>query len=173
MTMKPAFFGACILTCVSLLPSSADAVTSGDLRLFSISKSENRNQVVYAVRVDEACRPAGQSPVHAYWQNLEVGPNAESPLLFIEQPAYGLASQEALSGDAVKVRLRALPDRPIVVHTQHTESGCMATATATVSSRPVALYNVYARLRRIFGVESVTISGREAGGAIVQEVVRK
>src|ERR1700678_3657284 len=129
MKMKPAFLGACILTCLSALPSSADAVASGDLRLFSISKSENRNQVVYAVRVDEACRPPGQSPVHAFWQNLEVGPNDQSPLLFIEQPAYGLASQEALPGDAVKVRLRALPDRPIVVHTARTGDTCTATAT--------------------------------------------
>ena len=42
--------------------------------LFSIAKSENRNQVQFVVRVDKRCAPVGTAPVSAYWRLLEKGP---------------------------------------------------------------------------------------------------
>ncbi|NRD68652.1 DUF4833 domain-containing protein, partial [Corallococcus exiguus] len=33
-----------------------------------MSRSENRNQVHYALSLDEACRPVGTRPVHVYWR---------------------------------------------------------------------------------------------------------
>src|SRR5690348_6852763 len=58
--------------------------------VFYLAKSENKNQVHYAVRVDDRCRPVGAAPVYGYWRDLEVGPSATSRLLQHEQPAYGL-----------------------------------------------------------------------------------
>ncbi len=171
------FIGACLVAASTLVPSFAGAEGSADLSLFSISKSENKNQVVYAVHVDSACRPVGDAPVHAYWRMIEKGPGRTEPLLSREEMAYGLASQRTeplADGDrAVHVRLRALPDRNIVVRTARTADACTATATATVASTRVSLYNVYARLRMLFGVESLTLSGRAAdSGAVVQETLK-
>jgi hypothetical protein len=171
---------ACLaLAAASLVPTTADAEATTDVTLFSISKSENRNQVLYAVHVDRECRPVGASPVHAYWQNLERGPTNTSPLLWLEQRAYGLSSQEIEptrgSGDAsqVRVRLRALPERAIMVRTARSGNSCVASATTTVAAMPANMYNVYARLRGIFGVESITLSGRRFDtGAIVQETLK-
>jgi hypothetical protein len=171
--------GCFLAAALSLVPSMADADAKADLTLFSISKSENRNEVRYAVQVDSECRPVGASPVHAYWQNLEQGPTNTSPLLWIEQRAYGLSSQQiepvgGADGDRqVRVRLRALPERSIVVHTARNGGACVAQATTTVAATRVSLYNVYARLGRVFGVDSITISGRRADtGAVVRETLK-
>jgi hypothetical protein len=117
--------------------------------------------------------------VHAYWLNLEQGPTNTSPLLWIEQRAYGLSSQQIESVDGsgadrqVLVRLRALPERAIVVHTARSGNTCVAQATTTVGTAPANMYNVHARLRRIFGVESITLSGRRPDtGAIVHETLK-
>lgn len=171
--------GTFLAAALSVVPTVAGAEASGDVSLFSISKSENRNQVVYAVRVDNACRPVGEAPVHAYWRMLERGPSATEPLLSREERAYGMVSQEtapvAGSGErVVRLRLRAVPDRTIVVHTARIAEACTASATATVAAKPVSLFNVHARLRRLFfGVESLTLSGREAeSGAVTQETLQ-
>lgn len=162
-----------------LTPRMAAADSATDLRLFSISKSENHNQVVYAIRVDRDCQPVGPAPVHAYWQNLEQGPTSTSPLLWIEQRAYGMSSQVAEDGAGpdgsrqVRVRLRALPERPILVRTSRGNGSCRAEALATVAATPATLFNVHAQLRRIFGIESITISGRRPDtAAIVHETLK-
>jgi hypothetical protein len=61
-------WGATTLALLSLASTGARADSSNAPRvllLFSISKSENRNQVQYAVRVDDRCQPLAQSPVFA------------------------------------------------------------------------------------------------------------
>ena len=165
--------GILLAAALVLSPGGAGAEGTSDLTLFSISKSENRNQVVYVVRVDEACHPSGPAPVHAFWQNLEQGPTNTSPLLWIEQPAYGLASQQVETDGQVRIRLRPLPERPILVRTERNGDACVARAAATVSATPVTLYNIHAKLKRIFGIESVTLSGRQVdSGAIVHETLK-
>ena len=39
--------------------------------VFHVSKSQNRNQVHYALRLDQQCRPVGKAPVYGYWKKLE------------------------------------------------------------------------------------------------------
>src|SRR5579863_5839942 len=89
-------WGVTTLGFLSLVSMGARADTSSGphvLPLFSISKSENRNQVQYAVRVDDRCQPLAQSPVFAYWRMLEKGPTVTEPLLAHEIDAYGIDSQ--------------------------------------------------------------------------------
>ena len=170
--------GAVLTAAFFVAPATAGAESSSDLSLFSISKSENRNQVVYAVRVDDACHPVGDAPVHAYWRMLEKGPVAMEPLLSREERAYGMVSQEtalvAGTGDrVVRLRLRALPDRTIVVRTAKSSESCTATAVATVAATPVSLFNVHARLRMIFGLESLTLTGRATeSGVVLRETLK-
>src|SRR5215472_14108600 len=75
--------------------------------LFTISKSENKNQVQYAVNLDGHCSPASTAPVHAYWRMLEDGPTRTAPMLARELPAYGISNQKVIetSDAGGKVRL--------------------------------------------------------------------
>jgi hypothetical protein len=145
--------------------------------LFTIAKSENRNQVQYAVRVDERCAPVGAEPVFAYWRMLERGPRQTEPLLGIEQAAYGVRSQTILSstdtGARVRVALRAMSDRPVEVQTWRAEGGeCHASAVTTIAGAPARLFNVYAKLAWPFGVESILVQGWSIdGGAVVRETI--
>jgi hypothetical protein len=70
-----------------------DAPSTSVLLLFSIAKSENKNQVEYAVRVDDHCVPIPGTPIFAYWRMLEQGATKTAPLLPREIDAYGAASQ--------------------------------------------------------------------------------
>src|SRR5580704_10308951 len=104
-----AFLAVAVLTGPSLAAGASGSATP----LFSISKTENRNYVQFAERLDESCVPMGSAPVYAFWRMLEHGPSAVEPLLPIEQGAYGVASQTVLSREPghglVRVMLRALP----------------------------------------------------------------
>src|SRR3954471_2332361 len=83
-----------LLAAVATASAGAPAAWASELpSAFFISKSENRNQVHYAVAVDASCAPAGDTPVHPYWRLLEEGPALTSPLLEREQQVYGIASQ--------------------------------------------------------------------------------
>jgi len=80
--------------------------------LFTISKSENKNEVVYAIHLDAQCAPVGDAPVYAFWRMNEKGPAVIEPLLAREARAYGIGRQRVLargSGESkVELTLRAL-----------------------------------------------------------------
>jgi hypothetical protein len=147
------------------------------VELFTIAKSENRNQVEYAIHVDERCAPVGAEPVFAYWRMLERGPTQTEALLAIEQPAYGVRSQSIMSstiaGGRVRITLRAMSDRAIEVQTWRAEGGeCRASAVTTIAGVPARLFNVYAKLAWPFGVESILVQGWSIdGGAVVRETM--
>jgi hypothetical protein len=130
--------------------------------LFSISKSENKNEVVYAVHLDAQCAPVGDAPVFAFWRMNEKGPAVVEPLLKREEPAYGIGRQRVLSRDSdggkVEMTLRALPSRPIVVETKRLEGRCQAWSALTIAGENAYLYNVYVKLREL-GVDSLLLSG--------------
>jgi hypothetical protein len=144
------------------------------LPIFSISKSENKNEVQYAVHLDERCQPAGAAPIFAYWRMLEKGPSVTEPLLPQELDAYGIASQAPTrTGENVAVRLvlRAVRGRPIVVEATRRASGeCEAVATVAISGKPAHLYDVYAKLKWPFGVEYLLLEGwSEDGTRVIRE----
>ncbi|MCA9600843.1 MAG: DUF4833 domain-containing protein [Myxococcales bacterium] len=111
---------------------------------FFITKSENRNQVHYGVRTDAACVPRGDSPVFAYWQDLEDGPNATSPILDHEQRAYGIETQSVISrttsGGSISLQHRALKGRPMRVDVSKDASGaCVATTLTRIDGKRAKL----------------------------------
>ncbi len=158
--------------------TDSDAASpGGTVALFFVSKSENKNQVAYEVRVDDSCRLVGDAPVYAYWRMLELGPTRTEPMLPIETPAYGIARQQILergrSGGTVRVTLRALPDRAILVHTTASDGKCLATATTLIDETPAYLVNVHARISWPFGVASLLMTGwAESDGRLVRETLR-
>jgi hypothetical protein len=145
--------------------------------LFSISKSENRNQVAFEVRLDGECRPRGEAPVFAYWRMLERSPQAVEPILPLEARAYGILRQEIVergeSGGTVRMSLRALPGRAILVHTRRQGSACIADASTTISATPARLFNVHARIAWPFGLDSLLLTGwAETDGRLIHETLR-
>jgi len=129
--------------------------------LFSISKSENKNEVVYAIHLDEQCAPAGDAPVYAFWRMNEKGPAVIEPILSREEGAYGIGRQRVLArgeGGKVELTLRALPSRPIVVETKVGEGRCQAWSTLPIAGENAYLYNVYVKLKE-FGVDYILLSG--------------
>jgi hypothetical protein len=139
--------------------------------LFSISKSENKNQVQYAIRLDDNCAPWDDTPVFAFWRMLEKDAQATEPLLPREEQAYGIASQTVVargpSGGKVRLVLRALPNRPIEIQTVRHDGACIALSTVPIGGAPAHLYNVHARLKWPFGVDYLLLSGWSMDGTRV------
>ena len=158
-----------MFVCMLVATSSASAGRTIDSALF-VSKSENKNQVHYGVRVDERCELASPAPVFAYWKMLERGPSATEPLLSREETAYGIASQR-VSGDSVTVTLRALPARPITIRVARTESGCVASAETTIDGQTARLFNVHVALG-FLRVDHLVITGWATDGHVLRERVR-
>jgi uncharacterized protein DUF4833 len=161
-------------------PASAGPEPPGgsQVPVFTIAKSENKNQVQYVVRLDDHCAPVGPAPVSAYWRMLERGPNQSAPILAREVRAYGLVSQERLAADAtggqVRVVLKALPGRPITIASSRGPDGtCRALATVSIAGTPVHLFNVYAHLKWD-GVDSLLLQGWSLDGSrVVRETLTK
>jgi len=159
--------------------ANADSPASGKVvPVFSIAKSENKNQVQYVVRLDDNCAPMGQAPVSAYWRMLEIGPAETAPILSREVAAYGLASQAVVasdaSGGAVRAVLEALPERPLTIVTSRGGDGkCRALATASLAGTPAHLFNVYVHLKWD-GVDYLLLQGWSMDGShIVRETLKK
>ena len=144
--------------------------------VFFIAKSENKNQVHYGIRLDEACAPAGNAPVWAYWRMLERGPFEIEPILAREVPAYGFV-QSTVSrdrqGGRVVLTLNALPKRPIAIDSSPGGAACVAAAKTTIGGAPASLTSVFVQLRWPAGIEYIMLWGRAADGLVVHERVAK
>ena len=135
-----------------------------------ISKSSNRNQVRYAALVDDACTPAGQSPVRPYWLMLERGPDATEALQPREASVLGIDRQQ-VSGNTVEFALRGMPGRPFTAHTVRDPAGqCTSWVATTIAGVPARVTGVYAQ-QSLFGVSYVLLTGRSEDGKVVNERV--
>jgi len=128
---------------------------------FFIRKSENRNEVHYAVRLDAQCAFVGAHPVFAYWQMKESKLPHVEDLLPREEQAYGVAAQ-VVSNAAVRMTLQALPDRVIVVTAAKREGGCVASATVAVRGAFAPVDHVFVQLAWPFGVSFFELVGPNA-----------
>lgn len=133
--------------------------------VFFISKSENKNQVHYAVAVDADCTPAGGAPVRPYWRLLEKGAAVTAPLLAREQRAYGVASQSVTrrwaSGGRITLVLQALPQRPLTIVTGKDSKGaCLASVYTVIQHEPARLHGIHVVLKWLgLGVDSLILKG--------------
>ncbi len=156
-------------------PATSPGLVRGVDSAFFISRSENRNQVHYGVRVGEDCRPQGSSPVHAYWRMLEKGATETEPLLGIEGPAYGLAdTQEVVSSPAgwrIRIRLRAYSERAIEIAVARESGVCTTRVWVMLNGALCQLDHIYVRTQWPIGVDYFRLSGVTSDGRAVNEVV--
>jgi hypothetical protein len=151
------------------------ALVQGELTTpFFISKSENRNEVHFALKVDEACQPRPSSPVRPYWLMREKGPGVIEPLLDKEQRAYGVASQR-VDGATVRVALAAVRAREIVIQTWRTPDGvCLSGATTVIAGNRARLFNIHVVVAPLgTGVESILLTGWKDDGTVVRERIKR
>jgi hypothetical protein len=167
-----------IVAAVGLVSTRAGGDATHDVpSAFYVSKSENRNQVHYAVRLDDQCSPASAAPVQPYWRMLEHDAHATEPLLSREVPAYGIAQQSIVSrgerGGVVRVVLRALPSRPLLLTTFASGQTCAASASLVIAGTPATLTNIHAQLKWPWGVDYLLVSGRALsdGHAVSERIV--
>ncbi len=133
-----------------------------------ISKSSNKNEVHYAVQVDESCAPAGPRPVSPYWLMLERGPNVTEPLHGREQGILGV-DQQQVTDEGILMTLRGFPDRPLMVRTWRGADGqCASGVDMRVAGVPARVASVYVK-QKFLGVDYVLLTGVAAGGAVVSE----
>ena len=168
------FLCACGL-CAAGPEVRAAAQTPQTHDLFVLTRNKNRNQVHYAVRVDAGCRPAGADPVIAYWLRLEEGPNVTRGLSGLQRShAYGVRHQH-LTPDGVRFEIVAEPGRIIVAHTRREGQTCRAWATTSIGGEGAVLTGIQVQAAEgglIPRVQYVRLSGRDASGRQVTEIVR-
>jgi hypothetical protein len=122
-----------------------------------VAKSTNKNQLHYAIALDDRCMPNGAAPVYNYWLMREHG-DAIEPVSDREQRAFGISSQ-TVSGNTVEVRLRGLPDRPVKFETSQAGGACTARAIAPIDGEMSRVDNVYVKFGFPFRVKSVLVQG--------------
>lgn len=142
--------------------------------VFHIEKSENKNQVHYAITVDERCRPVGETPVRGYWREYEEGPTVVDVLQKHQQRAYGVTEARVTRSDDggdVKLAMRALPDRPLRIATFREGARCRARAYTPIKGQPAVLTSIYVEIG-FLSVDYLIMRGiRVSDGAEVQERV--
>jgi hypothetical protein len=168
---RATIFWSVIATFLATSGSASVPPPGSTVLVFTIAKSQNKNQVQYVVRVDDHCVPIAPAPMAAYWRMLEQSPTATAPLLPREAPAYGLASQQIIASDRrggrVRATLRALTSRPLTVETSRGRDGkCTAVATLPIAGQPARLFNVYVALKWN-GVDSLLLRGWSMDGSRV------
>lgn len=171
----------CIALAVVMLGSSpgAHATQPGFTligSIFFIAKSENKNQVHYAIKVDDRCRPVGAAPLYGYWREQERGPRVTSPLLRHEQSAYGLTDPRWIKprdqGGEIRIGLRGFPDRPLTIDTYMSDAQCRARARTRIAGQDAVLSSIFVQIGFLFSVEYVILRGtRLTDGKPVQERV--
>ncbi len=135
-----------------------------------IAKSSNRNEVHYAVRVDETCAPGGPRPVSPYWRMLERGPDVTESLSNSEQRVLGIERQD-VTATGIRLVLRGLPGRTLTIHTLRGPDGrCTSSVDTTVAGITARVASVYVK-QKLFGVDYVLLTGVSQEGAVVQERV--
>ncbi|NOK22016.1 DUF4833 domain-containing protein [Corallococcus carmarthensis] len=167
---------AVALTTVATLASAAGAPLPAQSAFF-LSRSENRNQVHYALRLDEACRPVGTRPVQVYWRMLERGASEVEELLEVEQPVYGLEDPQQVEATAdgwrVRVRLRAFPSRPIDITTARVGGVCQVQAWTKLGNSVCRLEHVFVKTSWPFSVDFVRLDGVGPDGKPVHDLIRE
>lgn len=158
---------------IAATPASSDrsfAVES----VIHLRKNTNGNQVHYAVRVDEACRPRAADPVYPYWRMLETSEVETEDLRFWERPGYGVVQPEdvhrGISEGHFDFRIRGVPERLIRVETFRSGGVCRARAYTEIRGGRAIFEYIEITVSGWANVHRVEIFGISSDGESVSEI---
>lgn len=174
MKARQLILAALAATLVSAAGAEPDLPSAPMTSVFHIAKSENRNQVHYAVSVDAQCRPIGGRPVYGYWREYEEGPNVTDALKDSQQRAYGFSKPRSITrteqGGDIRIAMRALPDRVLRIATFMQDGQCRARAFTPINGQPAVLTSIYVEIGFLYSIDYIMLRGvRIADGAKVQQ----
>lgn len=181
MVARSALLGA-LLVAVTPLVLSASAARADELALdasdvasvFHIAKSENKNQVHFAARLDERCALSGDEPILAYWRDREVSASATSELLFLERPAYDVGEVQRLGPYRARFVLRGFADWLLELQTSRGEEGrCAAQVIGLVGGEPARIREVFVQLSGWSVDYAVVRADRLRDGVLIETRVRR
>lgn len=138
--------------------------------VFFVSETINKNQVHYAVRVDDACAVTGPDAIRPYWRMLERGPTATEPISAREQKYFGVEGARA-DGNQITFSVHALPSRVFTIRTwKNADGSCGAVALTPIQRVFARLYNVHAVIRW-FHLDHLLFTGWNDDGSVLRERV--
>jgi hypothetical protein len=93
--------------------------------VFAIGKSDDHNQMQYAVRLTKDCRPAGKEPVFGYWREYD---NHERllPMGWLDSFAYGIDRRSSAHRCHHHGRSRPPQPRNHIEVSRGSDGGCSA-----------------------------------------------
>lgn len=165
---------AAAVAALALLLFGSTAGAAAPDSVFHIDRNKNRNQVHYGVHLDEQCRPVGTEPVYNYWLRREEDPPEVRPLSYFQQAAYGFQKQEIEGDGRIEVRLRALPDRQLVVRVASVGGTCKAETFMTIGGKQAYLEKVFVFAEEgvfVPTVRYIELYGRSNDGLSVYEKI--
>jgi hypothetical protein len=140
------------------LGAAAESVSFGPHDVhsaFHVEKSENKNEVHYAVRVDAACRPQGKTPVFGYWRRLKKGVRVDEPLTGPGVRVYGASGEQTVtttpSGGRVTMYVKALKRLLVDIQIDKSKTGCVAVPHVKLKGEQARLSFAFLQLGR-FGL---------------------
>ncbi|HEX7670848.1 MAG TPA: DUF4833 domain-containing protein [Polyangiaceae bacterium] len=148
--------------------------------LFSIAKSNDRNRVDYAMRLDANCAPAGEDPVFPYWREFERSPPVRTKSMgAFSKMGYGVSAQRTLqrtnAGSEYAIRLKQV-DRLLFITTTKDEGGrCSSLVRMKIANVEYAsLRSIYVKLSGPLSVAYIDIKGQNlATGQLLEERLRR
>ena len=148
----PAITRHVIFAIAALAACATTAAAEPPDSVFHIDRNKNRNQVHYGVHLDDHCHPVGSEPMYNYWLRREESPPEVKDLSFFQQTAYGFQKQEIEADGRIEVRLRAIPERLIVVRVTSVRGACKAETFMTIDGKQAYLDKVF-----VFAEEGVLL----------------
>jgi hypothetical protein len=140
--------------------------------VFAIGKSDDGNQVQYALRLNKECQPVGNDPVFGYWREYDRHERL-LPMSFLDGFGYGISKQK-VRGSHVTITIKPAAKREIeLVASQGPEGSCHAEAFTDVNGHRVRLTLIFLTLSGPFSVSKVELRGTDAeSGAEVSELLK-
>lgn len=161
-----ALVGATLLAALVFAPRALAEIVFGEhdvQTIFYIAKSNDRNRVDYAVRLDASCRPVGPEPLYCYWRTFEPNVPPIVELNFLDESVYGIDIQEVgrtdeRGGTHLTMAVAAI-EEDIEVYVWPGAEGCRAHAKATIGGQPAVLDHIFVQLRGLAGVDHIMVRG--------------
>jgi hypothetical protein len=134
--------------------------------LFFIAKSDDRNRVDYAMRLDTNCAPFGEDPVFPYWREFEGAPPVRTKSMgAFAKMGYGISTQRTLkrtmAGGEHVIRLKQVERVLFITTTKGVDGACSALVRTKIAGVEYAeLRSIYVKLSGPLSVAYIDIKGQ-------------
>jgi len=150
--LSPVFVASLLVLSTSATRAASVLFGPHDVRsVFHVAKSENQNQVHYALHLDTECKPMGKRPVFAYWQRLREGRRIDDQLTGLGTTVYGASEEQKIAArgngaSSIEMFVKALKDVRISIEVQKTPQGCRAVPYVTILKQRARLSHAFLQL---------------------------